>query len=149
MSPGLKRAREPFRIRNAVTGVLLFGFAVGVWAYSIGAVKQDVFDDVDEEARALARSGVMSLEDQAAERRVTEEATKGAIAAGPTSMQAVPPAPTVSSLPTTRPRGVLPAYLLRRYPGLFHPTTHTLVWGAPPVDDIGKMSDPSLLSRDN
>jgi cytochrome c oxidase assembly factor 3 len=25
-----------------------------VWAYSISAVKQDVFDDVDEEARELA-----------------------------------------------------------------------------------------------
>ena len=48
MSPGLKRAREPFRIRNAVVGVGLFAFAVGVWAYSISAVKQDVFDDVDE-----------------------------------------------------------------------------------------------------
>jgi len=54
MSPGLKRAREPFRVRNAVTGITLLGFAVGVWAYSIRAVKQDVFDDVDEEARVLA-----------------------------------------------------------------------------------------------
>ena len=49
MSPGLQRARQPFRLRNAITGVVLAGFAVGVWAYSIGAVKQDKFDDVDEE----------------------------------------------------------------------------------------------------
>ncbi len=63
MSPGLQRAREPFRLRNAITGVLLAGFTVGVWAYSIGAVKQDVFDDVDDEARALmAGSGIQSAE---------------------------------------------------------------------------------------
>ena len=32
-----------------VTGLVLAGFAAGVWAYSIGAVKQDDFDDVDDE----------------------------------------------------------------------------------------------------
>lgn len=57
MSPGLRRARAPFFLRNAVTGVVLASFAVGVWAYSIGAVKQDDFTDVDEEARSLARAG--------------------------------------------------------------------------------------------
>ena len=46
MSPGLQRARQPFRLRNAITGVVLAGFAVGVWAYSIGAVKQDKFDEL-------------------------------------------------------------------------------------------------------
>ena len=70
MSPGLQRARAPFRLRNALTGVVLAGFAVGVWAYSIGAVKQDVFDDVDEEARALmAGSGLQKAEDEAAKKK--------------------------------------------------------------------------------
>ncbi|OBZ70503.1 hypothetical protein A0H81_09686 [Grifola frondosa] len=73
MSEGLKRARAPFRLRNALTGVLLTTFTVGVWAYSIGAVKQDVFDDVDEEARVLAGSGLKSLEDRAAEKKATEQ----------------------------------------------------------------------------
>ena len=54
MSPGLKRAREPYRVKNAITGLTLGAFAVGIWAYSISAVKQDVFDDIDEEARALS-----------------------------------------------------------------------------------------------
>jgi cytochrome c oxidase assembly factor 3 len=45
-------------LRNAITGLTLAAFGVGVWAYSISAVKQDVFDDVDEEARGLAASGV-------------------------------------------------------------------------------------------
>ena len=35
-------------------GLTLGAFAVGIWAYSISAVKQDVFDDVDEEARAMS-----------------------------------------------------------------------------------------------
>ncbi|KAJ3504656.1 hypothetical protein NLJ89_g7826 [Agrocybe chaxingu] len=53
MSPGLLRAREPYRLKNAILGLTLGAFAVGVWAYSISAVKQDVFDDVDAEAEAL------------------------------------------------------------------------------------------------
>ncbi|TFK72042.1 hypothetical protein BDN72DRAFT_876767 [Pluteus cervinus] len=56
MSPGLKRAREPYRFRNALTGLLLGSFAVGIWAWSISAVKQDAFDDVDEEARELIKA---------------------------------------------------------------------------------------------
>ncbi len=54
MSPGLQRAREPYRVKNALLGLTLGAFAVGVWAYSISAVKQDVFDDVDEEVAALS-----------------------------------------------------------------------------------------------
>ncbi|KAL0573299.1 hypothetical protein V5O48_008662 [Marasmius crinis-equi] len=52
MSPGLRRAREPFLVRNAITGVLLGTFAIGVYAYSIRAVRQDDFDDLDDEAKA-------------------------------------------------------------------------------------------------
>ena len=54
MSPGLKRAREPYRVKNAIMGLTLGAFAVAIWAYSINAVKQDVFDDLDEEARAMS-----------------------------------------------------------------------------------------------
>ena len=63
MSPGLRRAREPYRLRNAITGLTLAAFGVGVWAYSISAVKQDVFDDVDEEARRLAAPGGVKSSD--------------------------------------------------------------------------------------
>jgi cytochrome c oxidase assembly factor 3 len=52
MSPALKRARQPFVVRNAITGTCIAAFAVGVWAYSISAVKQDNFDDIDAEATA-------------------------------------------------------------------------------------------------
>ncbi|KAI0751057.1 hypothetical protein C8Q80DRAFT_1118954 [Daedaleopsis nitida] len=117
MSPGLQRARAPFRLRNALTGVALAGFAVGVWAYSIGAVKQDVFDDVDEEARALmAGSGIQKSEDGAPEGRGAADAS--------TSISP-PPAATMG----------------------MNPSTGTLVWGAPPVDNVGKMRDDKSGSR--
>ena len=61
MSPGMIRAREPYRVRNAVTGVLLLAFGVSMWAYSIRAVRQDSFEDVDEEARELAAARRESL----------------------------------------------------------------------------------------
>lgn len=145
MSLGLKRARDPFRIRNAVVGVGLFAFAVGVWAYSISAVKQDVFDDVDEEARALARAREKSLEEQEAERRLLD-----AVASGPTT----PAAKTVAAVSTsvTNPvasavsvaaarRGILPPIADRYFPRLLDPSTKTLIWGAPSVDSVGKLSD--------
>lgn len=56
MSPGLQRARAPFLLRNVLTGGILTSFAVGVWAYSLSAVAQDDFSDVDEEAKALSAS---------------------------------------------------------------------------------------------
>ncbi|KAG8931477.1 hypothetical protein FRC01_001257 [Tulasnella sp. 417] len=68
VSPSLARARAPFRTQNAITGLTLFGFAVSVWAYSIHAVKQDNFDDVDFEALNTSveeKAKRISLEDEA------------------------------------------------------------------------------------
>jgi len=142
MSPGLKRAREPFKYRNALTGLILASFVVGVWAYSISAVKQDDFADVDEEARALAQSrenakgkskeGIPSTE--------ALEASKQAVSAGIVPVQLVP----VSTIPEAkvsgvRPRGLVTAAIAERYPGIFDPSSRTLVWGAPPVDNVGKI----------
>ncbi|KAI0638443.1 hypothetical protein C8Q77DRAFT_1091096 [Trametes polyzona] len=132
MSPGLQRAREPFRLRNAITGVVLAGFAVGVWAYSIGAVKQDVFDDVDEEARALmAGSGIQSTP--------TEAAVSREVTAAPLTSEVRPETKTSSSTPR---RGILPPLLEHRFPSLLDPSSKSLVWGAPSVDNVGKMRDP-------
>jgi len=97
MSPGLKRAREPYRLRNAFTGLGLGLLAFGIYSYAIGAVKQDVFDDVDEEAKALVRSGTLSrsaseppkpppiplTQDQ--EQRIMERAFSAALDASPSS----------------------------------------------------------------
>ena len=65
MSQGLLRAREPYRVKNAITGLAISSFAVGVWLYSMRAVKQDNFDDVDEEARAMVLSGVKVVGEKA------------------------------------------------------------------------------------
>jgi cytochrome c oxidase assembly factor 3 len=143
MSPGLKRAREPYRVKNAVVGLTLGAFAVGVWAYSISAVKQDVFDDVDEEAGALAApsdlanslsksvpttSGILKEDVPSSTKRgslrdsiVLQEAAK------------------VEAKVNTPARGVL-RYIEHRAPWLLDPERKTLVWGAPPVDNVGKIS---------
>lgn len=40
VSEGLKRARAPYRIRNAVTGSLILGFVTAVYLYSISKVSR-------------------------------------------------------------------------------------------------------------
>ncbi|KAL1957993.1 hypothetical protein VTO42DRAFT_5205 [Malbranchea cinnamomea] len=42
----LLRARRPYLIKNAVTGIGLFAFCIGVYSYTIKAVGQDDFSDV-------------------------------------------------------------------------------------------------------
>lgn len=169
MSPGLKRAREPYRFRNALTGFVLGAFAVSVWAYSISAVKQDVFDDIDDEARALqnqsrggganataaanadvrpnnasrdrvsvgsATSPISATSDPTSSSRTRADE---AILAGAVTAQVIsnvsPP-----SIPASGPkRGVL-QYLDSRFPNLLDPVNKTLIWGAPPVDNMGTIS---------
>ncbi|KAI0722403.1 hypothetical protein C8T65DRAFT_565033 [Cerioporus squamosus] len=139
MSPGLQRARQPFRLRNTITGIVLAGFAVGVWAYSIGAVKQDKFDDVDEEARALmAGSGLQRSEDGTRSGGCVKG--DGFRAAAVVADVVSPTIPPTAATPSRR-RGVLPWLLEDRIPRLFDPATGTLVWGAPPVDNVGKLWD--------
>ncbi|KAI9677902.1 MAG: hypothetical protein M1829_002399 [Trizodia sp. TS-e1964] len=43
----LIRARRPYLIKNIFTGTALFGFAIGVYVFTIKAVAQDNFDDVE------------------------------------------------------------------------------------------------------
>jgi len=140
MSPGMRRAREPFRVRNAITGTLIAAFAVGVWAYSISAVKQDVFDDIDEEALAMRGERMKQLDGQAAERKLAEEATRGIALAGvPAEQGATPTIRAASVTAPARARGLLPPLVEDRFPRLLDPQNKTLVWGAPPVDNVGKM----------
>lgn len=140
MSPGLKRAREPYRLRNALTGIALGAFAVGIWAYSISAVKQDVFDDVDEEARAIARTGtaaeVLSVKE---EKKTMEAAIAAATATSAPSSSTVSPTPSTALARTPAPGRGLLQHLDSQFPRLLDPQRKTLIWGAPPVDNIGKM----------
>lgn len=118
MSSGLMRAREPYRAKNALTGLAIGSFIVGVWLYSMSAVKQDNFDDVDEEARAMVRTGVKTLEGKGAE-AITAVTVK-------------------EKEKESKAHGLL-APLDDKYPGLLDPEGKTMVWGAPPVDCIGRM----------
>ncbi|KAG2115837.1 uncharacterized protein F5147DRAFT_743387 [Suillus discolor] len=126
MSPGLQRARAPFRLRNTITGLILAGFGVGVWAYSISAVKQDDFSDVDEEARALMRAGP-----------IVEEVKSFRDERGKSCGDTDSEQPTVPSIH----RGLLVPILERHFPRLLDPSRKTLIWGAPSVDNIGRLRD--------
>ena len=166
MSPGLMRAREPFRLRNALTGLLLGGFAVSIWAYSMRAVKQDSFEDVDEEARELAAAGeaeqVKSLEDEAREREASAGVHPAAIptivphrdtAAAPTTSPSPSPSRAVveemknTHVNIDRPRGVVASLIYPHHPQWLDPKNKTLVWGAPPVDNFGRLRDLPLFTR--
>ena len=140
-SPGLQRARRPFLVRNILTGLTISAFVVGVWAYSISAVKQDVFDDVDAEARALSpatRAATESVEDR--ERATTQALAK--IAATALERRPKSTKQNLTGLPVPAKEehvGILKRVLGDRYPWLYDPAKG-LVYGAPSVDDIGRMS---------
>jgi cytochrome c oxidase assembly factor 3, fungi type len=119
------RAREPYRVKNMVTGLAISSFAVGVWLYSIRVVKQDNFDDVDEEARAMARAGVKDVD--------VKDDKDGSIMT------------TVSGEAQVKAVGLL-AGLEKRFPRAFDPKRKTIVWGAPPVDSIGREGGEEVTS---
>jgi len=159
MSPALKRARRPFFPRNVITGVTLFGFAVSVWAYSMSAVKQEDFGDID--------AMVPPPEDRAKMKSVEEEQkAQGELRSLSSALQTdppiVPPDPTgVTSIATpttttspsqphpatsaTSSRGlaskILPRLQLKM--PVIDSTTSTLIWGAPSIDRLGALSDRS------
>ncbi|KAF9238835.1 hypothetical protein BU15DRAFT_47345 [Melanogaster broomeanus] len=144
MSPGLLRARAPFRLRNAITGLILASFGVGVWAYSISAVKQDDFSDVDEEAKELIKGRAAASPGTGAG-GVPPSASKDAVvdaaaAVVPVVVSAAASNEGRTSPSVAPPRGVLAPILDRTFPRLLDPTRKTLVWGAPPLDNIGRVN---------
>ncbi|KAK4540032.1 hypothetical protein LTR36_009848 [Oleoguttula mirabilis] len=42
----LYRARQPYLIRNSITGVCIIGFVAAVYTYTIKAIGQDDFSDI-------------------------------------------------------------------------------------------------------
>ncbi|KAJ7181588.1 hypothetical protein C8R43DRAFT_869789 [Mycena crocata] len=124
MSPGLLRARRRFRTPNAIVGVALLAFVVGVFSYSMAAVRQDVFDDLDDEVKEKA----------------ILNAKRAAFARTSTRIDSARN-PVPSPIAPEQRRGVLVTLLDGRFPWLLDPTRKTLVWGAPPVDNIGRLGD--------
>lgn len=149
MSPGLMRARAPYKVPNVITGVALACFATGAWIYAMNAVKQDTFEDVDEEAKSMIRTGVKSLEDEERE-KLAKKAGKvaGASAelelAAPVVVEKEKEVEKVFGGKSTK--GVLAELVERKvhkeWKGkVLDPRTKTLVWGAPPVDRFGRIGD--------
>lgn len=62
-SAALIRARRPYLVKNALTGVGIFAFAIGVYAFTIRAVAQDEFEDVTvpDAAVQLPRAGASTV----------------------------------------------------------------------------------------
>ncbi|KAF9435413.1 hypothetical protein BGZ76_006341 [Entomortierella beljakovae] len=54
-SQALERATAPFRVRNALTGAGIVVFCVSVYTYSIMAVKQDDFSDIQLPEHVIAQ----------------------------------------------------------------------------------------------
>ncbi|MCJ1238989.1 hypothetical protein MMC14_006981 [Varicellaria rhodocarpa] len=46
-SAALIRARQPYLIPNIIGGTVLFAFTMGIYAFTINAVNQDDFSDVE------------------------------------------------------------------------------------------------------
>ncbi|KAI0995737.1 hypothetical protein K3495_g12444 [Podosphaera aphanis] len=46
-SAALIRARRPYIVKNALSGLALFAFTMGVYSWTIKAVSQDEFEDVE------------------------------------------------------------------------------------------------------
>ncbi|KAI0797128.1 hypothetical protein C8Q75DRAFT_710727 [Abortiporus biennis] len=138
MSPGLQRARAPFRFRNALTGIILASFAIGVWAYSLSAVAQDDFSDIDEEAKALKETGVSSSTPTS-----PTSITPSSLSSSPTqsSLEAINAEVVRADAKGGKTRGVIASLLEERYPEVLDPKNRTLVWGAPSVDNPGRLRD--------
>ncbi|KAI9934443.1 hypothetical protein ASPWEDRAFT_43859 [Aspergillus wentii DTO 134E9] len=52
----LLRARRPYLFKNALTGIGLVGFSIAVYSYTIRAVGQDEFSDVQVPDTPAAKS---------------------------------------------------------------------------------------------
>lgn len=138
MSRGFRRAREAYLLGNTITGIALLAFVFGVYTYSIKAVKQVTFDDVDEEALAQQMNSKKS--------NVAPAAPATTPAPTPLTLEQERPlkaAPLGSTAIVTSPtpRGLIPRLLGERYPSLLDPVSKTLVWGAPPLDRLGRWGD--------
>lgn len=118
-------------------GLTLGAFALAIWAYSISAVRQDVFDDVDEEARAMSTTTTPETKSDLGV--VSPEATGSRTISPPLIANSVILEEVAKAeARSMSKRGVL-HHLDKRFPWLLDPERKTLVWGAPPVDNIGKI----------
>ena len=125
-SEGLKRARLPFRTRNAIVGLTLSGFMFSVYLYSIRAVAQDDFADLQAPSME-EREKMVSIEE--------ERRNRDALLLPPSTVTTTIPQETSQSL--TSHQGIL-----ARFKNTFggRGQESKIVWGAPPVDRLGRIA---------
>lgn len=110
-------------------------------------MKQDTFEDLDEEAKELlaARMADEKIKETVASALTSSEASilNSATMGAPVSTTNSPGAlvPSLGAMGNSRPQGMLASQLERSFPSLLDPTSKTFVWGAPPVDRIGRLGD--------
>ncbi|GAA6061839.1 hypothetical protein JCM10212_000756 [Sporobolomyces blumeae] len=155
VSEGLKRARRPFRTRNAVVGLALSGFMFSVYLYSIRAVAQDDFADLEAPTDEQRRNAV-SIEDEKRFKEAAKAEQLSPLAAVPPQVPGSPssatttlssPGARVNEVSSVRGSGIL-SRLSATFGG--KGTDSQLVWGAPPVDRVGRMGedlDKSQITR--
>jgi len=100
-----------------------------------------VFDDVDEEARLLQAGAGTQTQTGATS---SASGIPGAVLASAPISSLSSPAPSPKPETVTEDsqlRGLLARNLHHYAPSLFDPVGKSLVWGAPPVDKIGRISD--------
>lgn len=155
-NPGLLRAREPFRFRNALTGAVILSFVTGVYFYSISAVKQDDFSDVPLPSPEDMRRIQAEIEAEKAQNAADGKARLGGSGPGRTA------AGGAGANPLTTPEGAhLPAMGIlgsvaflggRAESPSSDPTTPSVppargfVQGAPPLDRLGTTKDRTTLA---
>ncbi|WVQ82843.1 hypothetical protein IAT38_004978 [Cryptococcus sp. DSM 104549] len=151
MSPSLIRARQPFLFTNRLIGGTIIAFVIGVYTYSISAVKQDDFSDVEDLLPPLEeRSKLRSIEDDIREGRIhpgTSHPGPSATGTPSAPSKGVPfpddtiaqAAASVSSQGWGIKRLSDIDWIKKR--GLVDGKGNVLVWGAPDVDRIGRMGD--------
>ncbi|BEI81374.1 hypothetical protein CcaverHIS002_0205340 [Cutaneotrichosporon cavernicola] len=135
-SPALKRARTPYQLKNVLTGAAIFSFIIGVYYYSISAVKQDDFSDVVDllpppEERAVMRS----IEDELRDKELGVAIAVGELPA------VLPPASGSSGVIAWLPKRLDKIEWLQRRGWVETGKGNVLVWGAPNVNNIGSMRD--------
>ncbi|GAA5826061.1 hypothetical protein JCM5353_004198 [Sporobolomyces roseus] len=130
-SEGLKRARLPFRTRNAIVGLTLSGFMFSVYLYSIRAVAQDDFADLQAPTQE-ERDRMVSIEE---ERRNRDQL----LLPQSTVTQVIPQTQTISQ---GQPSLTSHEGILARFNNTFggRGQESKMVWGAPPVDRLGRIA---------
>ncbi|GAA6042785.1 hypothetical protein JCM8097_007478 [Rhodosporidiobolus ruineniae] len=141
VSEGLKRARLPFRNRNLVTGGLISAFAFSVYMYSIRAVAQDDFSDLDQPISEEERRAVRSIEEDKAAREALNADRLSATPVAAAAVGVVEAVNPVEVAPLTVPAGR--RSILEQVRGAFggRGAESKLVWGAPSVDRVGRIGE--------